>query len=130
MVPKVVRSTQVVSNKKAINAKSKRPSAESMRQISLVEKINGRAAMIGFPAAIATEISTNETFSQQLHDVRFTFPLIALTAGAVAVGTVTNNAGIEWGPFGQNEEQINGRAAMVGLAALLATEAVTGHALF
>ena len=102
----------------------------AIKKAALVEKINGRAAMVGFPAAVATEVITKSTFLQQLENTHFTVPLIGLVAGAVYIGSVTNNSGIQWGPFGPEQEKLNGRVAMMGLASLLVTEAFTGHALF
>ena len=94
------------------------------------ELMNGRLAMIGFVAAAGGEIATGETVVQQAAQSPVA---VALTLILVVTGSLASYcANIEppaAGPFKKEKELLNGRAAMIGMASLLAFEAANGHAL-
>ena len=96
------------------------------------ELMNGRLAMMAFLSAAGAEIATGKTVVEQ---VAISPVGIALLVGGIVGGTlVTFCANIKPpantpGPLTNDVELLNGRAAMVGFAALLAFEAASGHAL-
>ncbi|CAL8468965.1 g8506 [Coccomyxa elongata] len=96
------------------------------------ERINGRLAMLGFVAAVAAELVSGKgvlsQWAQEPTLITVTFVLFA--AGSLA--PLFNNAdkGQSLGPFTPAAELINGRAAMIGFAALIGIEALKGSALF
>lgn len=95
------------------------------------EIVNGRLAMLGFLAAVGAEVASGETVVSQLSDA----PLpILLTFAAFAVASlvpILKGANKEaFGPLTPAAELLNGRAAMIGMAALLTIEAAKGSALF
>jgi len=95
------------------------------------EVMNGRLAMLGFFSAVGSELASGETVGEQFASAPaiIILSIIAVTAGSVI--QFTKNAKPQTvGPLTPAVEQLNGRAAMVGLAALLAIEAVKGSALF
>lgn len=116
------------------------------------EILNGRAAMVGFTAALLVELSNQESLFNQMWNVRdvgirtlllpkLGFFLIPVTViGVLAAsfapslrGKKENGLNVPaepYGPFTPSAETINGRAAMIGLVALLAVESSTGSALF
>lgn len=122
------------------------------------EVINGRLAMLGFVAAVGAEITTGQTFMTQLgHNflpVVFHLGLFAGASVAPAILTgkplaelVAEASGVEAAGFKEFQgtafssfeqlkkftpevELYNGRAAMVGIAALIFCETLTGSALF
>jgi len=116
------------------------------------EILNGRAAMVGFTAALLVELSKQESLFNQMWNVRdvgirtlllpkLGFFLIPVTViGVLAAsfapslrGKKENGLNVPaepYGPFTPSAETINGRAAMIGLVALLAVESSTGSALF
>lgn len=91
------------------------------------ERVNGRAAMLGFPAAVITELVTHQQLSDQLMS---NIPLAVIASGLVTVGTASNprDEGLIWGNFNPEVELVNGRMAMIGMLALLVSE--TTHPLF
>lgn len=95
------------------------------------EIINGRLSMLGFVAALGAEPSSNETVVKQFS--RFPGPVIfvvALFSTASLIPLVRNGAACPaFGPFAPQAEMINGRAAMIGFAALLLAEGVRGSAM-
>lgn len=94
------------------------------------EIVNGRLAMLGFVAALAAELRTDETVARQLSQEP---TLICLTFVLLIAGSLVPILGGKQeslGPFTPQAEILNGRAAMLGFAALLAAEAVRGSALF
>lgn len=96
--------------------------------IQKAEKINGRCAMIGFTSALAEELVTGHTLTEQFMD---NIPLVVITAGLVTLGTASNpkDEGIIRGQFKPDVEELNGRLAMIGMASLFLSEA-TGHIVF
>eukprot|EP00239_Pterosperma_sp_CCMP1384_P005092 CAMPEP_0197847342 /NCGR_PEP_ID=MMETSP1438-20131217/5748_1 /TAXON_ID=1461541 /ORGANISM="Pterosperma sp., Strain CCMP1384" /LENGTH=183 /DNA_ID=CAMNT_0043459231 /DNA_START=87 /DNA_END=638 /DNA_ORIENTATION=+ len=102
------------------------------------ETINGRLAQLGFVAGLGAEITTGESFTTQFqsHPVAFGFAcgLITLASfmpnmqGATEY-TSNPDSVITSGPFTADAEKLNGRAAMLGMVAMLATEYIKGGAL-
>ena len=94
------------------------------------ELMNGRLAMIAFLAAAPAEITTGEPVSQQFADAPFA---VLLTVAMIVAGSLisfqANAMPNPVGPFTKEKELLNGRAAMVGMAALIGIEAVKHTAL-
>mmetsp|Transcript_1929 Transcript_1929/g.6741 ORF Transcript_1929/g.6741 Transcript_1929/m.6741 type:complete len:228 (+) Transcript_1929:76-759(+) len=122
-----------------------------------IETLNGRAAMTGFTMALFAELSSNKDLAHQVLNFRTfnmydgtviqsTFPsagafLVPLVVLAVLAGSLApklkqvEKNGLDvapdsYGPFTVDAEVLNGRAAMMGLPALLIAEKITGSALF
>ncbi|WIA13714.1 hypothetical protein OEZ85_007267 [Tetradesmus obliquus] len=105
------------------------------------ELINGRAAMLGFVAAVAAETHGDSLFSQLLaggfQSAVVVIGLVTLASFAPAVRQIPfdkvfgkDKAPATFGPFTQAAELINGRAAMLGLAALFFIEGTGGQPFF
>lgn len=120
------------------------------------EVINGRLAMLGFLTCVVQEVATGHSFTQQFGDNFGIFAAqVQLWAFASLAPSFSSNEGytadpfsIEgsrtwrevfkggpWGPearkiFSPEVEQLNGRAAMVGVTSLIAVETFMGYALF
>ena len=120
------------------------------------EVINGRLAMLGFLTCLVQEIATGESFTEQLHTNFGIFAAqIQLWAFASLVPSFSSNEGYTANPFTMESsrtwrevfkggpwsaemrkkfspevEQLNGRAAMVGVASLILVETFKGSALF
>ncbi|PSC76290.1 integral membrane Yip1-family isoform B [Micractinium conductrix] len=95
------------------------------------ELVNGRLAMIGVVAALAAELSSGESVLRQFADEPTGVVLTGLTfiaASLIPLLSSTERKAV--GPFTPAAEMLNGRAAMIGLASLIAIEAVRGSALF
>lgn len=92
------------------------------------EKINGRCAMIGFTSALAEELITGHSLTEQFMD---NIPLLVITSGLVTLGTASNpnDEGIIRGQFKPDVEELNGRLAMIGMVSLFVSEA-TGNIVF
>tara|TARA_Y100000389_G_scaffold83213_1_gene79767 strand:- start:954 stop:1454 length:501 start_codon:yes stop_codon:yes gene_type:complete len=85
------------------------------------ERVNGRAAMIGFTSAVIEELVTNNSISTQFMDnIGVTMSVI----GLVIIGTASNprDEGLLWGVFDRNAETVNGRLAMLGILSLYLSE--------
>ena len=122
-----------------------------------VEIINGRVAMIGWMAALVGEFANDQSLTRQVLNTRtftladgvvktstmpaegmFLIPVTVLLVIAASLAPQLRNApenGLEEVPkdfamFKAESEMINGRGAMVGLAALFVVEKFTHHALF
>lgn len=101
------------------------------------EVINGRAAMLGIVTAYLVEASTGESVIQQIArhpaaSLEFLVVVALVTLGSM-VPVYKNLEGSKvaaGSPFQPKSEEINGRAAMIGFAALLITEAIKGSAVF
>eukprot|EP00798_Chlamydomonas_sp_ICE-L_P029433 gene29433-biopygen5357 len=95
------------------------------------EITNGRLAMVGFVAALGAELSSGESVLRQIGDeptlINITF-LLFIAASLIPM--FQNKKAEAFGPFTPNAELLNGRAAMIGFAALLAFEATNGAAMF
>lgn len=91
------------------------------------ELTNSRLAMLGFVAATGAEISSGESILRQILDEP---SLVNLTIVAVIIASLApalqGRQAEAYGPFTPQAEILNGRAAMIGFAALLATELATG----
>jgi hypothetical protein len=98
---------------------------KSNKYLISAERVNGRAAMIGFVSAMAEEVVNQHTLFGQLQEH---VGLVTAVVGLVVVGTASNpkDEGLLWGVFNREAETINGRAAMVGILSLALTEAVNG----
>merc|ERR1719214_571973 len=106
------------------------------------EVINGRAAMLGFLAAVGAELATQDSIFKQLGEGGaggMLFVFAAVTAASFAPifngqdaqkSFLKNSQPEEFGPFNAQAEMLNGRAAMMGLLFLLAAEASQGQAFF
>merc|ERR1711924_214065 len=90
------------------------------------ETINGRLAMLGFIAALGAEAASGETVFQQIGDAE---PSI-LFAAASLIPTLKGVKKEKFAFFSPEAEMLNGRAAMIGFALLLAIEAKSGAAFF
>lgn len=91
--------------------------------LSVAERINGRAAMIGFSSALIDEIMTGDSIRTQ-----FTEHIglsVAVTA-LVFLGTASNpkDEGYIQGFFEPDIELVNGRLAMIGVLSLILTESL------
>lgn len=90
---------------------------------SVAERVNGRAAMIGFTSALVDEIMTGHSLSTQFHDhVGLTVAVSALTF----LGTAVNpeDEGYVQGFFEPDKELVNGRLAMLGVLSLALSESL------
>ena len=87
------------------------------------ERVNGRAAMIGFTSAVIEELVTGNSISTQFMDnIGITVSVI----GLVIIGTASNSRdeGLLWGVFDRNAETVNGRLAMLGVLSLYLSESL------
>ena len=106
------------------------------------ETINGRAAMVGFLAAVGAELATQDSIFKQLGEGGLGGMLFVFAAvSAASFAPIFNGRSAqetflkgripdEFGPFNAQAEMLNGRAAMMGLLFLLAAEASQGQAFF
>ena len=94
--------------------------------LSMTERINGRAAMIGFTSAVIDEVMTGNSISTQFHD---NVGLSVAVAALAFVGTAANpkDEGYIQGFWKPDTELLNGRLAMVGVISLLLTESLHPH---
>ncbi|KAF5827210.1 chloroplast carotene biosynthesis related protein [Dunaliella salina] len=95
------------------------------------EIINGRLAMLGFVAALGAELSSGDSVVKQISEeptlISLTFILFS-AASLVPAFARTRPETI--GPFNPQAEMTNGRAAMIGFAAMLILENIRGVPLF
>tara|TARA_B100000131_G_scaffold181380_1_gene175045 strand:+ start:1759 stop:2193 length:435 start_codon:yes stop_codon:yes gene_type:complete len=94
--------------------------------LSMAERINGRAAMIGFTSAVIDEVMTGNSISTQFHD---NVGLSVAVAALAFLGTAANpkDEGYVQGFWKPETELLNGRLAMVGVISLLLTESLHPH---
>ena len=94
--------------------------------LSVAERVNGRAAMVGFTSALVDEIMTGNSISTQFHD---NIGLSVAVASLAFLGTAANpkDEGYIQGFWKPETELVNGRLAMVGIASLLLTESLHPH---
>lgn len=90
--------------------------------LSIAERVNGRAAMIGFTSAVVDKLMTGTPVVEQFHDHA---GLAVAVSALTFLGTATNpnDEGYVQGFFKPENELINGRLAMIGVTALLLTQA-------
>ena len=122
VTPKKI-SKNTVSSRSPPLKKIDRPSD----YLSVAERVNGRAAMIGFTSAVIDEIMTGNSISTQFHD---NIGLSVAVASLAFLGTAANpkDEGYVQGFWKPETELVNGRLAMVGIASLLLTESLHPHA--
>lgn len=94
--------------------------------LSMAERINGRAAMIGFTSAVIDEVMTGNSISTQFRD---NVGLSVAVAALAFLGTAANpkDEGYVQGFWKPETELLNGRLAMVGVISLLLTESLHPH---
>lgn len=94
--------------------------------LSVAERVNGRAAMVGFTSALVDEMMTGNSISTQFHD---NVGLSVAVASLAFLGTAVNpkDEGYIQGFWKPETELLNGRLAMVGVASLLLTESLHPH---
>lgn len=121
VTPKKI-SKNTVSSRSPPLKKIDRPSD----YLSVAERVNGRAAMIGFTSAVIDEIMTGNSISTQFHD---NVGLSVAVASLAFLGTAVNpkDEGYVQGFWKPETELVNGRLAMVGIASLLLTESLHPH---
>ncbi len=126
-------------------------SPQSSSSDALPPSPRSRAAMLGFLIAVGAELATGRPVTGQLFDVvmvksthamthaidglsftSYAFVVLAVTMGSLAplVTGAKDASNKSFGPFTPAAEMQNGRAAMMGFAALLGVEAIKGSALF
>ena len=130
-VKKTVSSNKTVSSKdtegtdkefKNINQRVNLP-PNVVDYLVKAERVNGRAAMIGFTSAVIEELVTGNSISTQFMDnIGITVSVI----GLVIIGTASNprDEGLLWGVFDRNAETVNGRLAMLGVLSLYLSESL------
>ena len=125
-------------NRSAKNTKTVKKTTSSVRApplkpverpndfLSMAERINGRAAMIGFTSAVIDEVMTGNSISTQFHD---NVGLSVAVASLAFLGTAANSKdeGYVQGFWKPETELVNGRLAMVGIASLFLTESLHPH---
>jgi hypothetical protein len=95
------------------------------------ELINGRLAMLAFIAAFGGELGSGQTvWSQFASDPAIIIMTISMFSVATLIPLLVSTEREAFGPFTAEAETLNGRAAMIGFAALLAIEMFKGSALF
>ena len=98
---------------------------------AIPEVVNGRLAMVAVVAALAAEFSSDESVLTQFSDApAAVLGLVALTTIASFVPVFRGAKNESFAMFSPAAEMANGRAAMLGLAFLLAIEGGLHHALF
>ena len=89
--------------------------------------------MLGVVAALAAEFATGESvfkqFTEEPTGIIVAFGIF-IAASFVPLLSGKGPAAETFGPFNAKAEMLNGRAAMLGFAALVVIEAVKGSALF
>jgi hypothetical protein len=130
-------------------ASTSSPTVQEFRILNpTTEAINGRASMLGFVAAVVSELATNQSITSQMAGKYVDMELVEKPFGAAPLGfamlvaliTVGSLApkmleGIEvngksFGPFTPNLELTVGRVAQMGFLGLILVELVKGSALF
>merc|ERR1719181_66909 len=100
------------------------------------EVFNGRLAMVGFVAGVGAELATGESTVSQFsaHTGSFVFAAALFTLVSIIPRLQGENTAKpeskEGGMWTASTEMLNGRAAMIGMAALIGQEIATGQAIF
>tara|TARA_B100001564_G_scaffold360024_1_gene384841 strand:+ start:24771 stop:25199 length:429 start_codon:yes stop_codon:yes gene_type:complete len=91
--------------------------------LSVAERVNGRAAMIGFTSAVIDEIMTGHSISTQFQE---NIGLSVAVTALAFLGTASNSKdeGYVSGFWKPEVELLNGRLAMIGVLSLLLTESL------
>jgi hypothetical protein len=91
--------------------------------LSVAERVNGRAAMIGFTSAVIDEIMTGHSISTQFQE---NIGLSVAVTALAFLGTASNpkDEGYVNGFWKPEIELLNGRLAMIGVLSLLLTESL------
>jgi hypothetical protein len=97
------------------------------------ELMNGRLAMMAILSAAGAELATGQTVVEQISVSPAS--VVLLISGVIASTLVTFCANVKPpiytpGPLKAEVELLNGRAAMVGFAIMVASEAASGQAMF
>ena len=94
--------------------------------LSMAERVNGRAAMIGFTSAVIDEIMTGHSISTQFQE---NIGLTVAVAALVLIGTAANpkDEGYIQGFWKPETELVNGRLALIGVLSLILTESLHPH---
>eukprot|EP01024_Parvocaulis_polyphysoides_P016897 TRINITY_DN17486_c0_g1_i4.p2 TRINITY_DN17486_c0_g1~~TRINITY_DN17486_c0_g1_i4.p2 ORF type:complete len:120 (+),score=24.61 TRINITY_DN17486_c0_g1_i4:2-361(+) len=93
------------------------------------EKINGRLAMLGIVSALAAEASSGSSIFTQIASAPI--PIVVTSIAFIVASLIPIVKGTEEesvGPFSPQAELLNGRLAMIGMAALLIIETSKGGA--
>ena len=122
--PTVTTKTTVKS--RSSSAFALKPIDRPNDYLSVAERVNGRAAMIGFTSAVIDEVMTGNSIGTQFHD---NIGLSVAVASLVFLGTAANSKdeGYVQGFWKPETELVNGRLAMVGIASLFLTESLHPH---
>merc|ERR1712241_1386153 len=95
------------------------------------ETINGRLAMLGFISAHGAEAASGESIFQQVGDAEPSILFAFIMFAAASLIPIFKGVKKEkFAFFSPEAEMLNGRAAMIGFALLLAIEAQSGSAFF
>jgi hypothetical protein len=87
--------------------------------------------MLAFVAAVGAELSSGDSVLRQYAEEPTGANFAAIAFITASLIPMLKNAKTEaFGPFTPAAEMLNGRAAMLGFASLLAIEVVSGSALF
>ncbi|MAB59991.1 MAG: hypothetical protein CMO46_05545 [Verrucomicrobiales bacterium] len=123
---KPVKTKTVRKTTSSVRAPPLKPVERSNDFLSMAERINGRAAMIGFTSAVIDEVMTGNSISTQFHD---NVGLSVAVAALAFLGTAANpkDEGYIQGFWKPDTELLNGRLAMVGVISLLLTESLHPH---
>jgi len=97
----------------------------------LPETANGRLAMLGFVAALGAEVASGKTTLAQFGDAPAAIIATAVIFSLASLAPVLKGANPNeaFGPLTPAAEKLNGRAAMIGLAAMLVIELTQGKPL-
>lgn len=117
------RKGTVANSKKSVFKTPLTPIERPNDFLSVAERINGRAAMIGFSSALIDEIMTGHSIRTQFMEH---IGLSVAVSALVFLGTATNpkDEGYVQGFFEPDIELVNGRLAMIGILSLILTESL------